>query len=264
MTRRHFASILITGASSGIGTALAQAYAAPGTNLALTGRDANRLSSVADSCRAAGASVRTATLDISDRAGMAAQLVAWDEAYPFDLVIANAGIGVSGEVPPEGGWREPLRAITATNVEGTINTIEPLLPRLLARRTGHIALVSSLAGFVGLPQAPAYAASKAWIRVYGEALRGAVAAQGIGVSVICPGFVTTPMIAGNSRPMPFVMPADRAAGIILRGLAANRARIAFPRPMAAAMWLLCALPFAWSERLLRNGSRAPADGTGAH
>jgi short-subunit dehydrogenase len=259
VARRRFTSILITGASSGIGGALARAYAAPGVTLALTGRDEARLATTANACRGAGAMVRTALLDVADEAGMAAQLVAWDEERPFDLVIANAGIGKMGTVPPGGGWNEALRETTATNVLGTINTVAPLLPRLLARGKGQIALVSSLAGFIGLPPAPAYGASKAWMRVYGEALRGAIADQGVGVSLICPGFVATPMTSGNPNPMPFLMNDERTARIIMRGLAADRGRIAFPWPMAALLWLLRTLPFAWSAALLRRRFRAPAD-----
>jgi short-subunit dehydrogenase len=263
LARQRFASILITGASSGIGAALARLYAAPGVTLALTGRDETRLATIANACRGAGSMVRTALLDVSDADAMAARLVAWDESQPFDLVIANAGIGKVGQVPAGGGWDEPLGTITATNVLGTINSVAPLLPRLLARRRGQIALVSSLAGFIGLPPAPAYGASKAWIRVYGEALRGAVADQGVGVSVICPGFVATPMTSGNHVPMPFLMDEDRAARIIARGLASNRGRIAFPWPMAALLWLLRTLPFSWSAALVRLRSRAPADAGGA-
>jgi short-subunit dehydrogenase len=259
LARRRFTSILITGASSGIGAALARLYAAPGVTLALTGRDETRLAAIANACRGAGSVVRTALLDVTDEAAMAAQLVAWDETQPFDLVIANAGVGKAGEAPAGGGWDEPLRATTATNVLGTINTLAPLLPRLLARRHGQIALVSSLAGFIGLPPAPAYGASKAWIRVYGEALRGAVAEQGVGVSVVCPGFVATPMTQASPFPMPFLMDGERAARIIASGLAANRGRIAFPWPMAALLWLLRTLPFSWSAALVSRRSRAPAD-----
>jgi short-subunit dehydrogenase len=101
------------------------------------------------------------------------------------------------------------------------------------------------------------------MRVYGEALRGALAPQGVGVSVICPGFVETAMTAGNRNKMPFVMPAERAAAIIMRGVALNRGRIAFPTPMVAAIWLLKTLPAAWTDALLRRSSRAPGDGRAA-
>ncbi len=247
--------ILITGASSGIGEALALAYAGAGTRLALTGRDAARLAAIADTCRARGASVETAVLDVADRTAMAGQLARWDDATPIALVIANAGISAG-----TGGSQETeaqLRAIADVNIGGVMNTVAPLLPRMIARRRGQFALMSSLAGFRGVAGAPAYCASKAWVRVYGESLRLELAAHGIGVSVICPGFVRSRMTAVNQFPMPFLMDAERAARIIQRGLAANRARIAFPWPMAAAVWLLNALPARLADALLTRLPRKP-------
>src|SRR5262249_2479549 len=126
----------------------------------------------------------------------------------------------------------------------------PLIPRMVARRRGQLALMSSLAGFRGVAGAPAYSASKAWVRVYGEALRLDLAAHGIRVSVICPGFVRSRMTAVNQFPMPFLMEADRAARITRRALAANRGRLAFPWPMAALVWLLNALPARVTDALL--------------
>ena len=121
---------------------------------------------------------------------------------------------------------------------------------MMARGRGQIALMSSLAGYRGLPGAPAYCASKAAIKVYGETLRGEVAGAGIGVSVICPGYVDTPMTRHNRFPMPFLMDAASAARLIKRRLARNPARIAFPWPMAMAVWLLQALPPGPIDRLL--------------
>ena len=241
-------SILITGASSGIGAALALAYADNGVRLLLTGRDAARLAEIESACSARGAQVETATIDVTDRAAMAALLSAADARAPFDLVIANAGIAGSTEsgFEPEA----QLRAITDVNVIGVINTVAPLLPRLIERRRGQIVLVSSLAGFRGMAGAPAYCASKAWDRVYGESLRVELAPHGIGVSVICPGFVRSRMTAPNRFPMPFLMDAALAARIIQRGIAANRCRIAFPWPMTAAVWLLNMLPARLSDLLL--------------
>ncbi len=241
-------TILITGASSGIGEALALANARTGARLVLTGRDSARLAVVARACTARGAQVAAQIVDVTDRAAMAALLIERDDTAPFDLVIANAGIAAGTEAGPES--EAQLRAITDVNVTGVINTLTPLLPRLIARRRGQIALVSSLAGFRGLAGAPAYCASKAWERVYGESLLIELAAHGIQVSVICPGFVRSRITAANPFPMPLLMDAERAARIIMRGLAANRGRIAFPWPMAAAVWLLAALPARLSDALL--------------
>ncbi|KZD11943.1 SDR family NAD(P)-dependent oxidoreductase [Oceanibaculum pacificum] len=251
-------TILITGGSSGLGAALARGYAAPGIHLALTGRDAARLEAVAADCRAKGATVESALLDVTDAAALSAWIEALDTRHPVDLAIANAGIsaGTGGNVEPA----DQARRIFAVNVDGVLNTIAPLIPRLQARGRGQIALMSSLAGFRGFPGAPAYCGSKAAVRVYGEALRGAVAASGIWVSVICPGYVRTPMTDRNRFPMPFLMEADRAAALIRRRLSRNAARIAFPWPMMAAVWLLQALPPALVDPLMR---RLPAKGVDA-
>lgn len=247
-------SIVITGASSGVGEAL---YAAPGVRLALTGRDAARLNGVADAVRAKGAEADAATADVADADAMADWLRAADAAAPVDLVIANAGIsagsGLTGETETQ------ARRIFAVNVDGAFNTVFPLLDAMRARKRGQIALVSSLAGFRGFPGAPAYCASKAAVRVWGEGLRGELAPHGIGVSVICPGFVRSRITARNPFPMPFLMDADKAATIIKNGLAANRGRIGFPWPMLAAAWLGAALPSSWMDRLAARAPKKPAN-----
>jgi len=125
------------------------------------------------------------------------------------------------------------------------------------RGTGHIAIMASLAGFVGLPGTPAYNASKAALRVWGESLRHQLRADGIGVSVICPGFVDTPMNARDAGARPFLMSPQRAASLILGGIARNRARIAFPVATKTAIWAAGLLPGGLLDRLLR---RAPASG----
>lgn len=248
-------SLVITGASSGIGAALALRYAEPGVCLALTGRDAARLAAVAERCRAAGATVTADVVDAADRDGMAAWLWAVDDRTPVDLLIANAGIsaGTGGGVESEA----QARRILSVNIDGVLNSVYPLLPRMRERRRGQIALMASQASFRGFPGAPAYCASKAAVRVYGEALRGDLAGEGIGVSVICPGFVKSRITDANGFAMPFLMEADAAARVISRGLARNAARVSFPWPVAAAVWLLALLPPGWTDGLL---ARAPKKG----
>ncbi len=245
--------LLITGASSGIGAALARHYAAPGRRLTLTGRNRARLDAAAAACRAAGAEVETHLVDVTDRAAMARALRAADRAQPIDLLIANAGIsagtGAADSEPPE-----QARAIFATNLDGVLNAVEPAVAVMTARGRGQIALMSSLAAFRGFPGAPAYCASKAAVRIYGEALRGHLADKGVAVSVICPGYVKSPMTEVNDFPMPLLMEAEKAAAIIARGLARERGRIAFPRRLYAAVWLLALLPPRLTDPLL---SRLP-------
>lgn len=248
-------SILITGASSGLGAALADVYAAPGVRLALGGRDKARLDAVAERCRTAGAEVEATVIDVCERDAVAGWIATSDTRRPLDLVIANAGI--SGGT---GGGREPpeqVRRIFEINVNGALNTVLPAVPRMIERRRGQIALMASLAGYRGLPGAPAYCASKAAVKVFGEGLRGELASKGVGVSVICPGYVDTPMTQRNRFPMPFLMDAPKAARLIKKGLARNKARIAFPRPMATLVWLLQAMPPGAIDRLL---ARLPRKG----
>ena len=243
-------SVLITGASSGIGEALALHYARPGIFLALSGRNENRLEAVAETCRRKGALVEIAVLDASDRCNMADWIADMDETRPLDLVIANAGIsGGTGGVM-NGEPADQARRIFEVNVMGVVNTIEPALPLMLARGHGQIALVSSMAGFRGFPSAPAYSASKGAVRFYGEALRGSLRKTGIRVNVIMPGFVKSRITDANDFHMPFLMEAGKAAAIIAKGLSRNRGRIAFPLPTYLGGWVISILPDFWAQKIL--------------
>lgn len=233
---KSFSSIAITGASSGIGAALAQAYAAPGVNLCLTGRNSERLQGVANRCVARGATVETRVCDVREREKLASILLGFDDRHPLDLVIANAGISAGTGNAHE--TEQQVRDIFAINVDGVLNTVLPLLPRMEQRRSGHVALMASLAGLRGIPSCPAYSASKNAVRAFGEGLRGAYKGSGITVSVICPGYIRTPMTEVNDFPMPFIMTAEKAAGIIQRGIAKSRSRIAFPLALYLPLWLL--------------------------
>lgn len=235
-------SILITGASSGLGEALALHYAAPGVFLALSGRNEERLEQVAQGCREKGALIEIAILDVADRDNMRDWIADMDDTHPLDLIIANAGIsGGTGGVM-SGEPVDQARRIFDINIMGVVNTIEPILPRMIARKRGQVALISSLAGFRGFPSAPAYSASKGMVRFYGEALRGSLNGSGVEINVVMPGFVKSRMTAANDFHMPFLMEARRAAGIIARGLARNKGRIVFPLPLHAGAWFASILP----------------------
>ena len=236
-------NILITGASSGIGYALAEHYAKPGITLHLQGRNGQRLEAIAAICRTRGATVHTNLIDVTDASAMEAWLLQADASSPLDLLVANAGISAGTGQNGEGTGQ--VRRIFATNIDGVINTVQPLIPAMIKRGSGQIAIMSSLAGIRALPSCPAYSASKACVRYYGEGLRGWLGLKGVKVSVICPGYIKTPMTAVNTFPMPFIMTAEKAAKIITRGLAHNRARIAFPLILYIPLWLLSCL----SERL---------------
>ncbi len=249
--------ILITGASSGIGAALAKAYAAPGVTLHLGGRDEGRLEALAELCGRAGATCHTAAIDVTDQEAMASWVCACDARSGLDLVIANAGISAgtrfAGESP------EQTRRIMATNVDGAFNTILPVLGNMVERKRGQIAVMSSLASFRGFRSAPAYCASKATLRLWGEGQRVWLRRHGVRLSVMCPGFVTTPMSEGNPYPMPFLMDADRAATIIRRGLSRDKARIAFPWQTYWLAQLVSLLPVALTDALLAKTPNKPSD-----
>jgi NADP-dependent 3-hydroxy acid dehydrogenase YdfG len=232
--------IVITGASSGIGAALALEYAAHGVRLSLHGRQSERLNSIAQQAKERGALVSTHIGDVSDAADMAEWIMNCDKETTVDLVIANAGISSGTAKGIEKA--DQAQTIFAVNVLGVLHTIQPILPIMIRRGRGQIALVSSLASFRGFPGAPAYCASKAAIRIYGEGLRADMMKHHVGVSVICPGFIKTPMTDLNPFRMPFLMTANSAAHLIREGLSRDHGRIAFPALMYLGIRLLAALP----------------------
>ncbi|RXF68531.1 SDR family NAD(P)-dependent oxidoreductase [Hansschlegelia zhihuaiae] len=249
-------SVVVTGAGRGIGAALARAYAAQGVAMLLVGRDAGRLEGIAAECAARGAAVETAAVDVTEVERLAAALVAFDAAHAVDLVIANAG--VSGGLEPQRRFETFATAQRQLriNLEGAIATVAPLVEPMRARKRGQIALMSSLAALQPVGDTAAYSASKAGILAWGEALGDFLAGDGIAVSVICPGFVTSDMSARYGGPKPFEMSADDAAALIRRKLAAQKPVIAFPWQMVAAIRVGRILPRAVRRMIL---GRVPVD-----
>lgn len=250
---KHPRIILITGASSGLGAAFAQHYARNGVTLYLSGRNEARLSNIANACRAQGATVHEQIIDVTDATAMETWLTQCDSATPIDLIIANAGVSAGTGIHGETG--DQVRHIYATNIDGTVNTVQPLMNAMIARRKGQIAIISSLAGIRGLPSCPAYSSSKACVRFYGEGLRGWLSHHGVEVSVVCPGYIHTPMTEVNNFPMPFIMSAEKAARIIAKGLEKNRSRIAFPLALYIPLWLMSCISTRLTDPIF---SRLPA------
>ncbi|HVV27651.1 MAG TPA: SDR family NAD(P)-dependent oxidoreductase [Rhizomicrobium sp.] len=244
--------IVITGASSGLGAHLARGYAAPGVLLGLVGRDRRKLEAVAADCRAAGAEAEPLVHDVADDEPLCSWLLALDRKAAVDLIIANAG--TSSGVPPGQGFEGLASASrqVRTNLLGVMNTVEPLLPAMTARRRGRIAIIASVAGLRGLPYSPGYSASKAGARAYGEALRALLRPQGIGVSVICPGFFSSPMTNRWNGPTPSLLSLEDAAARIRRGVEKGRGRITFPFWLALGTRLTDLIPAWLGDAILRD------------
>jgi short-subunit dehydrogenase len=244
-------TVLITGATGGIGGALAEVYAEPGNTLILQGRNTDRLSELAALCEAGGARVLTRALDVRDRNELSAWLKAVCQRETVDLVIVNAGVNTNIGSRGEGERWEEVQALIEVNVLAAMATVDAVLPSIRGRGKGQIALMSSLAAYFGLPATPSYCASKAALKAYGEALRGWLGPEGIRINVVMPGYVESQMCRDMPGPKPFLWPAKRAAHFIKRGLARNQARISFPFPLNSGTWWLSVLPPVISERILR-------------
>jgi short-subunit dehydrogenase len=259
MTARHrFNSMLITGASSGFGRALALELAASGVRMALGGRNSSRLAETAEACAARAAEVHPHQVDVTDAGRMTEWVQSQDAARPIDLVIANAGI--SGETGAPGEHAGQSEWIYRVNVLGLLNTVEPLLPAMRARRCGQIGLVSSVAGFRGWPHGTAYSGSKAAIIAQGQGWRERLAPDGIGVSVICPGYIRTPMAERHRSRLPFLIEPDVAARRAIAALAANKSLVVFPWPLPIVAWLFRALPAATTLPFIpKSDERQPED-----
>jgi short-subunit dehydrogenase len=244
-------SIVISGASRGLGAELARGWAGPGVALHLIGRDAVALEAVAADCRARGAVVHTALLDVRDAPALSAQVLAWDNASPFTLVVANAG--VTGGTRPDGGMEghESTLRVLGVNLTGAVNLVEPLLPRLVARGAGRLVLVCSVAAFRGLPDSPAYSASKAGLWAYGEALRALLALRGVGVTMVAPGFFRSEMSAKFKGGHPFEYSVEAAGAKIRRAVARGAGRCVFPWGFGMMLRLLELMPAPVADKLTR-------------
>jgi short-subunit dehydrogenase len=244
-------NILITGATGGIGGALALEYAATGVNLFLQGRDAVKLAAIATRCEKRGANVETSVIDVRDIDALVVWVHLSNATAPLDLVIPCAGININtgpthvGEI-----WRE-IDALIDINIKAVIAVADAVMPSMRERKRGQIALFSSLAGYFGLPVTPTYCASKAAIKAYGEALRGGVAADGVEVNVVMPGFVESQMCEEMPGTKPMLWTAEKAAKFIRRGLERNHARVSFPFPLNLGCWYLSVAPASVAQRLVK-------------
>lgn len=237
--------VWITGASSGIGKELALSYARDGITVAASARSAGKLAELA----AASPNIRVYPLDVTDpeACGRAAETIARDLG-PIDLAILNAGV-----FHPMTAKRYDAglaRTSNAINYVGVVNTLAPVMPVMIARGAGHIAIISSVAGYRGLPKGAAYAPTKAALISLAESLYADLKLKGVTMTVVNPGYVATPMTEPVTFPMPYIIPVDEAVAEIRKGLASGRFEVVFPSRMKWLMKTLRVLPYAIYFRLM--------------
>jgi short-subunit dehydrogenase len=233
-------AIFITGASSGIGEALAVRFAAPGRSLGLLARRQTELDRVAAQCRERGATVAVFPADARDANAVQSAARRFQEAVrSVDVVIANAG--VSRRDSESRDEADLSREIIETNLLGVIYTLTPFTADMERAGSGSLVAISSVAGVRGLPNAGAYSASKAAVNTWMESLRIRLRGR-VHVMTVCPGFVATPMTASNRFRMPWLITADDAAARIERGIERKQSVLVFPAPMRALVAMARLLP----------------------
>lgn len=246
------AHILITGASGGLGAALARAYAAPGVHLLLWGRDERRLHAAALACRERGARVETTVIDLCRVDAMLAALERALAQAPIRLAFLNAGIGgviAKGRVldAPERTYEMAMVNFTAAVVAATA------IGDAMARKGGgHIVLIGSVADFLPLPMSPTYAGTKAGLAMFAEALGLRLKPHGVAVTVVAPGFIDTPMSRALEAPRPFLVSAEAAAALIKRRIARQPKRLVFPWPFAMLRSVIPLVPRPLLRAVLRR------------
>lgn len=254
MSGKFATHIALTGASSGIGAALAVEFAEPGRTLSLFARRSGLLDGVADAARQRGAEVYCHTGDVSDATSVEAWYIAADDRQPVDLAIANAGVFDGHGAGAKMETSAEAERLVAINLLGAIYMAQVAMARMMARRSGHIAFVSSLAARLPAADAPTYSASKAGLAAYAEALREHLLEYEICVSTILPGHVRTAQTDLHEGPLPLILPVEEAARRIHRSLQKRRAIITLPRRAALLVGAARLLP--WRLRARANaGSR---------
>jgi len=246
--------VFITGASSGIGAALAAHYAGRGAQLGLVARRAEALAEVA---RGLPGNPAVYLADVADAPAMAAAAADFMMRFGVpDIVIANAGVSI-GTLTEHAEDIAVFERVMRTNVVGLAATFQPFIEPMRKAGRGRLAGISSVAGMRGIPGAGAYSASKAAAITYLEALRVELRPSGVKVVTVCPGYVATPMTAVNKYRMPFILPADVAARRIARIIGQGRRYAVVPWQMALVARAMKLLPNAVYDRLFKRAGRKP-------
>ena len=242
-------TIWLTGASSGIGEALAKQLATIDCKLVISARRAEVLQELSDALSPCAAEVCVAPLDITEKQQLTSQFEQIIERVgPIDLLIANAGTHIPTQV--EVFDSEQYDFLMQVNYSGALRCLELVLPSMIERRSGHIVGVSSVAGYRGLPRAAAYGASKAALTHFLESLRFDLIKHNVDVTIVNPGFVRTPLTDKNEFPMPFRIEASEAAEIILRGIEQVKKEVHFPWQFSWLMKCMRIIPFSWYHKII--------------
>ncbi|MEL7059638.1 MAG: SDR family NAD(P)-dependent oxidoreductase [Acidobacteriota bacterium] len=240
--------VLISGASSGLGEFLAREFVARGARVGLLARRADRLEALAADL---GECAAWQVADVTDREGFSEALDRLaDTLGGCDVIVANAGYG-----RPEAPHKFKPGTATAmydTNVFGMLHMIDWAMPRFVARRSGHIVGIASLASYVGMPNSPSYCGSKAAMRVHLQSLRVSLHRYGIAVTTISPGFVESELTARNKAPMPFMWKTDRAARRMADAIEQRRGELVFPWQTGGLIRVLARVPVPITEFFLRR------------
>ena len=241
----------ITGASSGLGRSLALLMAADGWQVAASARRVALLRQLSEAAEDLPGAIHPYALDVSDRRAVQRTVMAIRQGLgAIDQAVLNAGD--HRPVWARAFDSEDFDHLLRLNMMGPVYALEALLPAMIARRSGRVALVASLAGYRGLPSAAAYGMTKAGLINLAEALRPELSAKGVVLQLVNPGFIKTPLTDRNDFAMPFLMDCDRAANRLLKGLASDRFEIVFPWRMALAMKIYRLLPYPVAMALARR------------
>ena len=245
--------VMITGASSGIGRGLAVELGRRGAKVGLVARRANVLEEVIREIEAVGSKAVAVPADVQDAASMsAAAEKVRAELGPIDILIANAGIGPTRDAAEISA--EEIAGVINVNVIGASNSAAAVIPDMVARRSGQLVVISSLAAYRGLPKSAAYCASKAAVSAFFESLRLDLMPRGIAVTIIHPGFIKTPLTSGRDAQMPFLMELDDAVQKMLRAIGERRKRYSFPWQLATIVRLGMVMPFWMYDQISRANS----------
>ena len=242
-------TVVITGATGGIGKALAIEYASPKFFLILLGRNDSALYEVVRRCELLGAQVQPYSLDLSETEAVSELSDVISQKYTIDLLISNAGITNSVKDGKVEDWID-IERLLSVNLTGAIAITHAVMQDMQRRKEGHIAYVSSLGAYYGMPLTPSYCASKAGLKAYAEAMRGLLAADSVSVSLITPGFVKTALSDQFPGSKPFMLSSQSAAKRIKKGLDKKRKVITFPLLLSFGMRLLSILPAPIADRIL--------------